>query len=179
MPLRIVLSALALLALTGFLVLTRGHAPEDFTPPRNPDAIVGKAAPDLSLPTLDTGKKELPRERKGQVTVIHFFASWCLPCRAEQPLLAALTATGVVFVGIDYKDKPQDAKRFLADTGNPYHVVLRDTDGRAAASFALTGVPETYIVDRNGIIRFRQAGPLTETVIASDILPLLKRLQQR
>ncbi len=175
MPLRIVLSALALLALAGFLILTRGHLPEDFTPPRNPAAMIGKAAPDLSLPALYTGEKGLPR---GQVTVIHFFASWCLPCRAEQPLLTTLAATGATFVGIDYKDKPQEAKRFLADVGNPYHVVLRDTDGRAGTGFALTGVPETYIVDRNGIIRFRQAGPLTETVIASDILPLLKRLQQ-
>lgn len=176
MPLRFALPALALLALACALVFLLPV--QDFTPPSNPNGLIGKPVPDFALPALAAGEKGLKSsDLKGQISVINVFASWCVPCRAEHPLLADFAKSGIVLIGIAYKDKPEAARHFLTEHGNPYRVVLSDTDGRTATAFALAGVPETYIVDRNGIIRFRQAGPLTETVIASDIRPLLKRLQ--
>ncbi|MDR3528005.1 MAG: DsbE family thiol:disulfide interchange protein [Rhizomicrobium sp.] len=176
MSLRSALPALALLAPAGFLVYML--LSQTVTPPSDPDHVIGRPVPEFSLPALKAGEQGLEsNDLKGQITVINVFASWCMPCRAEHPLLKRLAGNDVVLVGIAYKDKAPDAMRFLAANGNPYRVVLSDNDGQTTGGFGLTGVPETYIIDRNGIIRLRHPGPLTEAVITSDILPALKRLQ--
>ena len=175
MSLRSALPALALLAPAGFLVYML--LSQDVTPPSDPNRVIGLSVPEFALPALKDGEQGLDSgDLKGQITIINVFASWCLPCRAEHPLLKRLTGNGVVLVGIAYKDKPQDAGRFLAANGNPYAVVVSDNEGQAGRGFSISGVPETYIIDRNGIIRLRHAGPLIEAAIANDILPLLKRL---
>lgn len=154
-----------------------------------PSVLIGKPIPQFRLPLLHLGAetqaainpvqeltdKDLPQ---GQWTLINYFASWCVPCRVEQPFLAQLARERVgrlTMLGIAYKDKPEAAKRFLDETGNPFSQVALDETGKAALEWGLYGVPETYLIDGNGIIRYKHTGPLTEEAIAKDITPLLDR----
>jgi cytochrome c biogenesis protein CcmG/thiol:disulfide interchange protein DsbE len=110
----------------------------------------------------------------GGVTLINFFASWCAPCREEQAALSALAhRSGVTLDGIAYKDKPADSRRFLDELGNPFSRVAVDRDGATAINFGVYGVPETYVVDRTGHIRYRQVGPLRSQDIEQKILPMI------
>jgi cytochrome c biogenesis protein CcmG/thiol:disulfide interchange protein DsbE len=109
--------------------------------------------------------------------LVNFFASWCAPCRVEHPILMRLAAQDhVALYGIDYKDRPEDAKRILAQLGDPYHAVGLDPDGTTGIDFGVYGVPETYVIDKTGQIRKRFVGPLTEQALQQELLPLLKSL---
>ena len=143
-----------------------------------PSALVGKPVPAFDLPPLQPGKPGIAtKDLKGQVTLLNFFASWCIPCRAEQPVLMQLTRDAKATVyGIAYKDKPEASRAFLAETGDPFARIAVDASGRTAIDFGLYGVPETYVVDRDGIIRFRQVGPLDPDTLAKQVLPLLAEL---
>ena len=143
-----------------------------------PSALVGKPVPAFDLPALQPDKPGIAtKELKGQVVLLNFFASWCIPCRAEQPVLMQLTRDAKATVyGIAYKDKPEASRAFLAETGDPFARIAVDTSGRTAIDFGLYGVPETYVVDRDGIIRFRQVGPLDPDTLARQVLPLLAEL---
>jgi cytochrome c biogenesis protein CcmG/thiol:disulfide interchange protein DsbE len=111
------------------------------------------------------------------VVVINFFASWCVPCRVEHPLLMRLASREkLALVGIAYKDKPEDSQRFLAGLGDPYARIAVDRAGRTGIDFGLYGVPETYVVDRAGHIRKRFVGPLTPEAIDRELLPLIREL---
>jgi cytochrome c biogenesis protein CcmG/thiol:disulfide interchange protein DsbE len=111
------------------------------------------------------------------VTLVNFFASWCAPCREEQPALMALARQpGVILDGIAYKDKPVDSRNFLARIGNPYRRVAVDRDGTTAINFGVYGVPETYVVDGTGHIRYRHVGPLSEQDVDRKVLPLIARI---
>jgi cytochrome c biogenesis protein CcmG/thiol:disulfide interchange protein DsbE len=113
----------------------------------------------------------------GGVTLVNFFASWCAPCREEQTALTMLAhRPGVTLDGIAYKDKPAASRRFLDELGNPYRKIGVDRDGTTAINFGVYGVPETYVVDASGHIRYRQVGPLSAADVDRKILPLIARL---
>lgn len=130
-------------------------------PKVQPHAMVGKPMPDLALPALEDGRPVRLREltAKGPV-IVNFFASWCAPCEVEAPQLTALAARNVRIVGVAYKDAPMKTQSFLARLGDPYVQRLSDPDGRAGVEFGVTGVPETYLVGRDGVILDKYTGPL-------------------
>ena len=113
---------------------------------------------------------------KGQVTVVNVFASWCIPCRDEHPVLEALKQqTGVALYGINQKDAPENAAAFLAQLGNPYDAVGADGDGRASIDWGVYGVPETFVVDAKGVIRFKHTGPLRPADIDAELVPQIEK----
>jgi cytochrome c biogenesis protein CcmG, thiol:disulfide interchange protein DsbE len=144
-----------------------------------PSAMIAKPAPAFDLAGLGDSKALALDTLKGKPFVINFFASWCVPCRIEHPLLMRLAEQNhLPLYGIAYKDKPADSSRLLATFGDPYRQVGLDEDGRVGLNFGVYGVPETYVVDSNGIIRRRFVGPLTAETVDKELLPLLKQLGQ-
>ena len=146
-----------------------------------PSALIDKPAPSFDLPPLLKDRPGLAQaDLTGKPVLVNFFASWCAPCREEAPVLAGLAASGAVAIyGIDYKDNPAAGRKFLELLGNPYQRVAVDAAGRTAIDFGLYGVPETYIVDAKGAIRYRLPGALTPENLQSDILPRLAALQRQ
>src|SRR5262249_12185220 len=144
-----------------------------------PSAMIDKPAPAFTLAGLGAEPGLGRDEFGGEVVLVNFFASWCVPCRAEHPLLMNISRQlGVRLYGIDYKDKPEDAARFLAELGNPYGRIGADRDGRVGIDFGVYGVPETYVIDKAGRIRLRHVGPLTAADVELEIAPLVKVLQK-
>ena len=156
-------------------------------PSKLPSALIGKPVPQFDLPPLETTANNGTGANvtsaalgKGTPAIVHFFASWCAPCREEHPIVMALSDTlraenpGVTFFGINYKDDTSAARRFIGGYGDPYTQIGVDRSGRTAIDFGVYGVPETYVVAGDGTIAFRQAGPLTQEVIDAKILPLLR-----
>jgi cytochrome c biogenesis protein CcmG, thiol:disulfide interchange protein DsbE len=136
---------------------------------------IGQTAPDLRAEQILPASHS-PLIQKNTVTMISFFASWCAPCIAEHPLLSAIAASRKAsIIGVAWHDAPEAIKQFLSTHGNPYARVYHDT-GSAALALGIRGVPETFIIDREGIIRFHSAGPLTDAVVRDTILPLLNEL---
>ncbi len=149
--------------------------------PKNiPTVMIDKPTPTFDLaavPGLDAPGLATADLAQGQVVMVNFFASWCVPCRAEHPFLTALTEeTGVPLYGINHRDKPEDAAAWLAELGNPYTRIGADP-GRAAVEWGVTGVPETFIVDGQGRIRYHHRGPLVPDVIDKQVRPLLEELR--
>jgi len=141
-----------------------------------PSALVGRPAPPFELPPLEgTGLPGLASaDLKGRVTVVNVFASWCGPCRLEHPQLIELAEDDRIhLVGINYKDVTRNAVGFLDELGNPYAAIGVDSNGRAAIDWGVYGVPETFVVDADGIIRHKQIGPIDEAVLQSTILPAI------
>lgn len=166
-------AALALLAAV-FVVLLMQPARD---PGAVPSPLIGKAVPAFTLPTLDGTGTVTEADLRGGVTVLNIFASWCLPCRAEHPVLMRIAADRKVrVIGLNYKDKPEDAKKWLAELGNPYAVIASDLKGRVAIDFGVYGVPETFIVDARGIIRYKHVGPIHASEYPDKIAPVLARL---
>ncbi|MGB3335808.1 MAG: DsbE family thiol:disulfide interchange protein [Devosia sp.] len=125
--------------------------------------------PELGVPGFDTSSLE------GEVTVVNVFASWCIPCRDEHPLLVALKdITGVRLFGINQNDAPENARAFLAELGNPYDAVGTDRDRRVSIDWGVYGVPETFVVDAAGVITFKHVGPLTPEAIETELLPAIE-----
>lgn len=150
------LAALALMA-----VLFVGYSLKR-NPQVQPDAMVGKPMPALSLPDLATGRPAaLAQAARGPV-LINFFASWCAPCEIEHPELMRLKAAGVPIVGVAYKDAPENSAAFIGRLGDPFRDKLIDRDGRAGLEFGVTGVPETYLIGSDGAILAKHSGPLTQ-----------------
>ena len=164
----------AFMALAGYFVVSLSRDPSVL-----PSAMINQPAPAFTLAGLG-GQPGLARDEfRGQVVLINFFASWCIPCRAEHPLLMQLAAELKAPVyGIDYKDKPEDAARFLSELGNPYGLIGTDRDGRVGIDFGVYGVPETYVIDKAGRIRLRHVGPLTPADVSRELAPLVKELQK-
>ena len=160
------------LALIFLLRLESGNDPSVV-----PSALVGQPAPPFELPPLEgAGVPGFSRaDLDGQVTVVNIFASWCGPCRIEHPQLVALANDARIrVVGIDYKDQPANALRFLNELGNPYAAIGVDTRGRAAIDWGVYGVPETFVVDRAGIIRFKFIGPLSAETVEGALMPVIE-----
>ena len=145
-----------------------------------PSPLIGKPAPAFALSTLHEPAKTLTSDdMKGQVWLLNVWASWCVSCRVEHPLLMQLARANVVpVVGLDYKDKPEDGRAWLAQNGDPYRVSIVDQDGRVGIDFGVYGVPETFVVDKQGVIRFKQIGPVTAESLDRKILPLVRELQK-
>ena len=143
-----------------------------------PSALIDKPAPEFDLPSLAEGRLSSASLR-GQVTVVNFFASWCAPCRVEHPVLLRLARQEKIrVIGIAYKDRPEDSRRFLAELGDPFLATGIDRDGRTGIDFGLYGVPETYVIDKAGHIRKRIVGPVTPTLLDRELLPLLRALER-
>jgi cytochrome c biogenesis protein CcmG/thiol:disulfide interchange protein DsbE len=149
-----------------------------------PSMLIDKPPPSMVLaPLLDTVPGLDTAKLGGQVTLVNIFASWCPPCQIEHPVLLRLSREETLknkirIVGIAHKDKPEDAKAWLNRLGNPYAAIGLDLNGRAAIEWGTYGVPETYLIDRNGRVRYRQVGPITEDIWRDTIAPIIAQLQK-
>jgi cytochrome c biogenesis protein CcmG/thiol:disulfide interchange protein DsbE len=159
--------------LAGFLAVGLNLNPREV-----PSPLVGKPAPAFTQPRLEAPEARVAHsELQGRVWVLNVWASWCVPCLAEHPLVTELARdSGVAVVGLNYKDKAEDATRWLARHGNPYTMVLTDRDGAVGIDYGVYGVPETFVVDRAGVIRHKHIGPITPQALRDEILPLVRRL---
>lgn len=152
-------------------------------PSEVPSPLVGKPVPEFELPALPLdGEESVPglstADLKGAPALVNVFASWCIPCKAEHPLLRRLSdGKTIAIYGINYKDKPEDAIAWLRELGNPYERIGVDADGRVSIDWGVYGVPETFIVDADGIIRYRHVGPLTLRDLDETILPIIEGLE--
>ena len=144
-----------------------------------PSPLIGKPAPDFMLPQVQDETQQIGRrDLLGKVSLLNVWASWCVACREEHPILVELARNGVVDVyGLNYKDTRQDAVRWLEQFGNPYLASAFDQKGDVGIDYGVYGVPETYVIDRQGIIRYKLVGPVTEEKLFEEILPLVKELQ--
>lgn len=143
-----------------------------------PSALIGQPAPETDLPplnpTLSIGLNS--KNFTGNVTLVNIWASWCAPCRQEHPVLMRLAADKrFVVAGINYKDDPANARGFLAELGDPFRVIGTDREGRKAIDWGVYGVPETFLVDRAGIIRFKHVGPLTDDAVRTVLMPQVEK----
>ena len=164
------------LAIIGGLAL-QGTLSGSRNPNQLPSVLIGKPTPDVPLPLLQNNQAKLALDAyRGQPLLVNFFASWCAPCRAEAPALEHLS-NQISIIGIAYKDRPQDTLQFLEQYGNPFVAIGRDDDGRTGMAWGVYGVPETYLIDRSGQIKWRHAGPLTRDVITTQLLAKLAEMQ--
>ena len=171
---KVKLAALVPLLASAALVALLARGLQRDAQAETPSPLVGKPAPALNLERLD-GEAEV---RPGEVWVLNVFASWCAPCRAELPVLGQLASeSGVRVVGLDYRDTPELGLAFLKRHGNPYALTWRDPEGKGSMAWGVTGVPETFVIDRRGVVRLRHTGPVTTEDLNKRLLPLIKRLQ--
>lgn len=147
-------------------------------PKEVPSPLIGKPAPAFALARLDDPAQTIRRDDLlGQVWMLNVWASWCVACREEHPLLVEFAKSKMLPIyGLNYKDKPLAGQKWLSDFGNPYTASLSDLDGRVGIDFGVYGVPETFIIDRQGVVRFKQIGPVTPEVIRTKIEPLVRQL---
>lgn len=162
-----------------FTVLVGFFAKGLFLNPREvPSPLIGKPAPPFSLPVVGSPDKTFsPDDMKGKVWLLNVWAPWCVSCRQEHPVLMNLARQrSVAIVGLNWKDKDREAERLLAEHGNPYIAVPDDLSGKTGIDYGVTGTPETYVVDRDGVIRMKHVGPITPEVWAEKFEPKLKEL---
>ena len=143
-----------------------------------PSPLIGKAAPPFQLPQLhDPEKMFSQKDVAGKVWLLNVWASWCAPCREEHPIWVDLAKANVVPIyGLNYKDKRSDSMAWLQRYGNPYVLSVSDIQGRIGIDYGVYGVPETYVIDKQGVIRFKHIGPVTSEVLKEKILPLIIKL---
>jgi len=147
-------------------------------PAEVPSPLIGQPAPQFMLPTLQGESKFSGRDMLGQVWILNVWASWCAPCRIEHPLFNDLAAQKLVpIVGLNHKDETIAATNWLAELGDPYLVSVVDRDGRVSIDFGVYGVPETFVIDRHGVIRHKHIGPVTPDAMRKTIIPLVRELQ--
>jgi cytochrome c biogenesis protein CcmG, thiol:disulfide interchange protein DsbE len=146
-----------------------------------PSPLIGKPAPAFSLQRLDNPAQTVSeKDLQGQVWILNVWASWCVSCLQEHPLLVEFSKSGTVPVyGLNYKDQKPQADAWLGKHGNPYTASFMDPEGRVGIDYGVYGVPETYVIDHQGIIRFKQIGPVDRAVLKDQIVPLVKQLQAR
>ena len=145
-----------------------------------PSPLVGKPAPDFQLPLLgDPQRSFSPRDMTGKVWLFNVWASWCVTCREEHPVLSEFAKSGLVpVIGLDYKDKRDEAFQYLTKLGNPYQLSAYDPQGRVGIDYGVYGTPETYVIDKQGVIRYKRIGPLTPEIIRTKIIPLVHELNR-
>jgi cytochrome c biogenesis protein CcmG/thiol:disulfide interchange protein DsbE len=143
-----------------------------------PSPLIGKAAPHFELPELHQAAKTFSeRDMLGKVWVLNVWASWCVSCREEHPVLLDLAAKGEVPIyGLNYKDRREDGLAWLKGMGDPYKLSIFDFDGRVGIDYGVYGVPETYVIDKSGVIRYKRIGPLTPEIVKEKVLPLVREL---
>jgi cytochrome c biogenesis protein CcmG/thiol:disulfide interchange protein DsbE len=171
---RFILPLVIFLTMVGFLAVGLKLDPREV-----PSPLVGKPAPLFSLPRLDNPEQVMsPQDMLGKVWLFNVWASWCGACRDEHPVLMRLSKSGIVpVIGMDYKDTRQDAQQWLDQGGNPYVATVMDVDGRVGINYGVYGVPETYVIDKAGVIAYKQIGPVTDEALRDKILPLVQKLQ--
>ena len=159
--------------LLGFLGVGLSLKPHEI-----PSPLIDKPAPAFSLPTLDAPEQKLSaQDLRGKVWILNVWASWCVACRIEHPLLVEFSKTGAVPIyGLNYKDKRDDVMGWLSKFGNPYVASLSDTDGLVGIDYGVYGVPETFVIDKAGVIRRKFVGPVTAQTVRDEIVPLVARL---
>ena len=159
--------------LVGFLAVGLSLNPREI-----PSPLIDKPAPAFSLAALDAPDQKISaQDLRGKVWILNVWASWCVACRIEHPLLVEFSKSGTVPIyGLNYKDKRDDAIRWLTNFGNPYTRSLSDTDGLVGIDFGVYGVPETFVIDKQGVIRMKHIGPVTPEVLRDDIIPLVRKL---
>lgn len=172
---RFLLPLAAFLVLVGFLAVGLNLNPREV-----PSPLVGKPAPAFDLPQLAAPDKRFAtKDMQGKVWLLNVWASWCVSCRQEHPLLVELGKAGIVpIVGLNYKDQRADGLGWLRQHGDPYVLSAFDLDGRVGIDYGVYGVPETYVIDKAGIIRYKQIGPVTPESLEQKILPLVKELDK-
>lgn len=167
--------------LLGFLVLV-GFLGFGLTlkPSEVPSPLIGQPAPSFSLPQLATPDDRFsPEDMAGEVWLLNIWASWCYACLEEHPVITSLARThGVPIVGLNYKDKRDEAIAWLERYGNGYVVSVSDTDGRVGIDYGVYGVPETFVIDKEGLIRHKHIGAVNETIARDTLLPLIRELNQ-
>lgn len=143
-----------------------------------PSPLIGKAVPQFSIATVEDQQKIFSSEElKGDVSLVNVWASWCVSCRAEHKLLNYVAQQGVKIYGINYKDELKDARRWLSAFGNPYVKSAHDITGRAGIDWGVYGTPETFVIDKKGLIRYKHTGPVYQQDMENKILPLIKELR--
>lgn len=166
----------ALVALLGY-TLNRDSQPDPQAAPTYvPSPLIGKPVPHFDVMTLYGAPARFTQtDLKGEVRIINFFASWCVSCKLEHPFLMQLARVDKVrIIGVDYKDTSSAVRQDLAERGNPYRLVLLDPDGTMGLNFGVYGVPETYVIDARGIVRYKCVGPLTPQIWRKHVQPLLQ-----
>ncbi len=151
----------------------------NLNPRKIPSPLIGKSAPHFQLQQLQELEKTFSsKDNLGKVWLLNVWASWCVSCREEHPLLIQLSKSNMVPIyGLNYKDKRDLALQWLNQFGDPYTASIMDSDGRIGIEYGVYGVPETYVIDKTGIIRYKQIGPITLDALEKTILPLVKELQ--
>jgi cytochrome c biogenesis protein CcmG/thiol:disulfide interchange protein DsbE len=167
---------IAFVVLAGFLYVGLGLHPHEI-----PSPLINKPAPAFTLPQLYSPEKQFSsQDMKGQVWLLNVWASWCVSCREEHPVLMELSQQHIVPVyGLDYKDKNPDGEAWLRKGGDPYTLVVTDANGRVGIDYGVYGVPETYVIDKQGVIRYKQIGAITHESLQQKILPLVAELQAK
>ena len=177
---RILLAVLPLVVLVALVAVFAVNMERD--PGLVRSVLIDKPAPEFSLPAVaGTGVEGFDTVAlAGEVTVVNVFASWCIPCRDEHPLLERLKAeTGVRMFGINQRDAPENAVRFLTELGNPYDRIGGDSDNRVSIEWGVYGVPETFVVDARGVVTFKHVGPITAQTLVHDVVPAIESARLR
>ncbi len=176
---RIALLVLPLVALVGLIAVFAVTLNRD--PSFVPSVLIDKPAPEFALAALEGSNVPgfATADLKGEVTLVNVFASWCIPCRDEHPLLVAIKdSTEIRMFGINQKDAPENARAFLDELGNPYDAIGTDANSRVSIDWGVYGVPETFVVDADGVIRFKHIGPLSPRAIEERLLPAIEAARQ-
>lgn len=170
---RFLLPLVAFIVLVLFLGIGLNLKPREV-----PSPLIDKPAPAFRVPQLHEEAKTIaPEEMRGKVWLLNVWASWCVTCREEHPLLVELARQNMVPIyGLNYKDKREDAIAWLAERGNPYVATAYDREGNVGIDYGVYGVPETFIIDKQGVIRYKQIGPVTPEALRDKIIPLVKKL---
>ena len=162
------------LFLVGLFIIGLQHDPRLV-----PSPLIGKPSPQFELPRLEDAKLSIGKDDlKGKVVFLNVWASWCVECRREHPLLLQMSKSKKFnIIGLNYKDTREEAMDWLKQHGDPYQTSAFDQDGQVGIDFGVYGVPETFILDRGGVIRYKHIGPITPEVLKTDILPLMDKLK--
>lgn len=173
---RFILPLVVFLIVAIFLFVGLGLKPHEV-----PSPLIGREAPAFMLPQLHEPARQFsPQDMKGKVWLFNVWASWCTACEHEHPVFMELSRQNLVPIyGMDYKDKPEDGEAWLRKHGNPYALVVSDAEGRVGIDYGVYGVPETYVIDKQGVIRHKQIGAVTPEILNEKILPMVKELQAK
>lgn len=175
MKARYIIPLLCFAVLTGFLAVGLRNDPHEI-----PSPLINRQAPDFKVPQLAQPDHSFsPADLKGQVWVLNVWASWCTACRVEHPALVEFARSKAApLIGLDYKDQRGAALKLLSFNGDPYQLSAVDADGRVGIDYGVYGVPETYVIDKTGVIRYKQIGPVTPEILKSTIYPLIESLKK-
>jgi cytochrome c biogenesis protein CcmG/thiol:disulfide interchange protein DsbE len=160
--------------LVGFFAIGLTRDPREV-----PSPLIGKPAPQFKLTRLEAPERTFsPEEMRGKVWLLNVWASWCVSCRVEHPVLVDMSRRKLVpVVGLDYKDQRADGMKWLATHGDPYLLSAFDDEGKVGIDFGVYGVPETFVIDKEGVIRYKQIGPITPEALEKKIMPLVRKLE--